>query len=66
MLSLGHMSPFEHQAKVGTEEEVLKYGTFFWQEGLGGGCFVASNVGNFRTPWIQYRKTLPNEAIFKG
>lgn len=66
MLSLGHMSPFEHQAKVGTEEEILKYGRFFWQEGLGGGCFVADTIGNFRTPWIQYRKMLPNEEVFKG
>jgi hypothetical protein len=22
-------------------------------------------IGNFRAPWMQYRKMLPNEAVFK-
>ena len=47
MLKSGHMSPFEHQAVVGSESS-MRY------------------IGNFRAPWVQYRKTLPGEAIFEG
>jgi hypothetical protein len=49
LLSSGHMSPFEHQAKVGNHSDLEK------AEGY---------IGNFRKPWIQYRKQLPNEAVF--
>jgi thymidylate synthase ThyX len=28
--------------------------------------FLPGFVGNFRTPWIQHRKTLPGEAVFGG
>lgn len=48
MYSMGHMSPFEHQARVATLNE-MSYGKF---------------SGNFRAPWQQYRKTLPNEDCF--
>ncbi|NBU69943.1 MAG: hypothetical protein EBS53_00610 [Bacteroidetes bacterium] len=48
LLSMGHMSPFEHQARVASLDE-MAYNTF---------------SGNFRAPWIQYRKTLPNEDCF--
>lgn len=47
MLKSGHMSPFEHQALVGTDSSM-------------------QFIGNFRAPWIQYRKTLPGEAVFEG
>ncbi len=52
LLSAGHMSPFEHAAKVFVREE----------EGWSSKDFY----GNFRAPWEQYRKQLPNEAVFKG
>ena len=47
LLSSGHMSPFEHQAKVGTYLDLKN-----------------DYIGNFRKPWVQYRKLLPNEAVF--
>jgi thymidylate synthase ThyX len=45
LLSNGHMSPFEHAAKVGTNTD-------------------DEFVGNFRKPWLQYRKMLPGEAVY--
>lgn len=50
MLSMGHMSPFEHQALVA----------------LGPSAFAVSSrlAGNFAPPWIQYRKTLRGEEVF--
>lgn len=46
----GHMSPFEHQAFVGpySHPELNRLNL----------------AGNFAIPWIQYRKTLPNESVF--
>lgn len=46
----GHMSPFEHQAVVGS----------WWS--FHGGEFL----GNFRRPWVQYRKNLPGENVFSA
>lgn len=67
LLTSGHMSPFEHQAKVGTLAELTDH--------LGTGptgymCYVCDGeatgtIGNFDVPWIQYRKTIPNEAIYE-
>lgn len=50
LLASGHMSPFEHQARV-LVDDVARVSEFY---------------GNFRAPWLQYRKTLPNEAVFTG
>lgn len=44
----GHMSPFEHVAQA-------------TPKGYGMGQFLH---GNFRKGWIQYRKEIPNEALF--
>lgn len=54
MAKMAHWSPFEHQARV-----------------LDASChdddlLTRSFIGNFRNPWLQYRKTLPNEAVFDG
>lgn len=49
MLNDGHMSPFEHQARVGYPHEYSNHKV----------------LGNFRAPWLQYRKQLPNEAVFR-
>lgn len=52
LLANGHLSPFEHAAMVGSDEgQDLSINRFF---------------GNFRAPWIQYRKMLLNEADILG
>lgn len=48
LLAAGHMSPFEHQAKVDPEAF--------------GAC--DQWAGNFRKPWSQYRKMLRGEAVW--
>lgn len=49
----GHMAPFEHVAiclsRIDAHVHTVVNGRDF---------------GNFRAPWLQYRKTLPNEAVF--
>lgn len=57
-----HYSPFEHQAKVASAEETLKYGWFKWNPQTL--AFVADYIGPFAVPWLQYRKTLPNEDLW--
>lgn len=42
-----HMSPHEHPARVGTEEEIAG----------------REYIGNFRAPWIQHRKDIVGEAV---
>ena len=51
LLTSGHMSPFEHVARVARHLEREELGAF---------------VGNFRAPWVQYRKTIAGESVFKG
>lgn len=48
LLASGHMSPFEHAAKVLPGRAHMPF------------------YGNFRSPWIQYRKMLPGESVFRG
>jgi len=62
LLASGHMSPFEHQAKVANEEEILEHGMFSWNRETQ--AFEPKRIGNFRSPWLQYRKTIPGEAVF--
>ena len=47
LTSSRHMSPHEHPARVGTEEEIAG----------------RAYIGNFKTPWIQHRKDIPDEAV---
>lgn len=87
LLSLGHMSPFEHQAQVVEPDRkwrtmvgpspVYDYGPPFslhyardmhpmtagWHNGWKRDGYFC---GNFRAPWLQYRKMLPGEAVFRG
>jgi hypothetical protein len=49
------MSPFEHQATPDTLYQGQKFGSRFNN---------AHQHGNFHG-WIQYRKTIPNEAVAK-
>lgn len=58
LLADGHMSPFEHAAVVG--QCIPAYGMFTHGEY----AYTEWNLGNFRAPWIQYRKLIPNEADF--
>lgn len=51
LLSSGHMSPFEHVARVSKRDRRAGGNPFF---------------GNFRLPWVQHRKMLPGEAVFSG
>jgi len=51
LLENGHMSPFEHCARVASFEVPGDLPEF---------------IGNFRAPWEQYRKLIPNEAVFRG
>lgn len=73
----GHWSPFEHQAKVASDEEILRYGYFtvdFEASNavrLGNGKFSIMNavvkperIGNLAVPWLQYRKMFAGEAVF--
>jgi len=48
----GHWSPFEHQARVMSEYEMQRHPYGF--------------IGNFKSPWLQYRKTFSGEAVFRG
>lgn len=59
----GHWSPFEHQAKVASEEEIREHAYFKWNGASEE--FVATTIGNFRVPWLQYRKTIPGESVFR-
>jgi thymidylate synthase ThyX len=47
LTSSRHMSPHEHPARVGTEEEIAG----------------REYIGNFRAPWIQHRKDIVGEAV---
>lgn len=58
---LGHMSPMEHCARVATEDDAMRFAV--------GGGFSPDEldfVGNFRWPFVQYRKLIPGEAVFRG
>lgn len=71
MAKSGHWSPFEHQAKVATYEEVHRYASFRMTTGIGREdpgprSFEEDFIGNFRAPWLQYRKTFAGEALFHG
>lgn len=67
LIKPGHMSPFEHAAMVGNDQDVIE-ATDGLVAGDGDGCAGDPRqfIGNFRAPWIQYRKGLPNEAVFRA
>lgn len=68
MLQHGHMSPFEHQAYVGKSVDLTNYANFkYTRLSKNASEVILTNyVGNFKAPWIQYRKVLPNEDVFGG
>lgn len=74
LLANGHLSPFEHAAVVGPAPLRLKH-EFIDTDCINCGCFGPNEhtdpcaprfIGNFRTPWVQYRKMLLNEADILG
>lgn len=66
LLTNGHMSPFEHPARPMTDEEIACYGCAQVPSWIGGlWREPAPFCGNFRG-WVQYRKTIQNEAVFIG
>lgn len=76
LLGNGHMSPHEHPASVGEISE--GYWATLDQHGVpsvdlevpvrlteaAGQRWAGDFVGNLRAPWVQLRKTLPNEDVF--
>lgn len=50
LLADGHLSPFEHPAMVGGSADPRPQ------------VYDGEFIGNFRAPWVQYRKTIPREA----
>lgn len=74
--SSGHWSPFEHQAKVASFDEITKHASFRVEGGnfsmASDGTIAATGVrmtptfiGNFAVPWLQYRKMIPGEQVFR-
>lgn len=81
LLKSGHMSPFEHQAQVGhipnphchvwpidvkinsPEDVCLDCGT---SRALWNAKCKPKFCGNFRRPWVQYRKQINGEDVFRG
>jgi thymidylate synthase ThyX len=59
----GHWSPFEHQARVATQEEINRVAYHLWDEERGRHLPVC--IGNFAVPWFQYRKMMPGESIYR-
>lgn len=59
----GHWSPFEHQARVATLDEIFQKAYHVWDRSRG--QHVPVCIGNFRVPWLQYRKTISGEDVFE-
>lgn len=76
LLTSGHMSPFEHAARVALPGEFTNVVIEGTRRPNGGGLEIIENghkaefpmpfIGNFRRPWVQHRKLLPNEDVFQG
>jgi thymidylate synthase ThyX len=63
LLDAHHMSPFEHQACVIEGDDLLEHALHRWDKESK--SFVPHSIGNFSVPWLQYRKMLPGEAVFR-
>lgn len=67
MQKRGHWSPFEHQAKVANAQEIRKHALWrYTGESFGHETFEAVCIGNLEVPWLQYRKMIPGEDVFRG
>lgn len=65
LLASRHMSPFEHAAQVGSRDpDVAGAATLVDDPGAKRvWLFDGDFIGNFRAPWVQYRKMIPGEAV---
>ena len=63
LASSGHWSPFEHQAVMGSAEDLKEHATFVPDAN---GNMKPHFVGNFRAPWVQLRKTYAGEGVWRG
>lgn len=69
LASKGHMTPLEHPAVV-ADTDKMEGATRWWHEDR---VYAEETrhssdifIGNFRAPWVQLRKTIPGEAVFRG
>lgn len=70
LLKAGHMSPFEHCAQVVADGEAPPFSPQYVAVSDHGQGMVTWRLsgyfcGNFRAPWLQYRKMIPGEAVFQ-
>lgn len=70
LVANGHMSPLEHALRPMSQRELALFGhpEFVWDKGTSE--FVSTGryrhfLGNVEG-WIQYRKLIPGEAVYKG
>jgi hypothetical protein len=69
LLMNGHMSPFEHAAKVVAPSlEDPLFAPVYKDDPANPTQRVISHFmcGNFKAPWVQYRKTIPGEDLFQS
>ena len=67
LLKSGHMSPFEHAARVATRfRDTDDESADDIQFSLGLKNDPPYFVGNLHWPWIQHRKLISGEAVFRG
>lgn len=69
LASNGHMTPLEHAAVVAETTWDRQGNLLFVDSGITYGAETEYNpcfIGNFRSPWVQLRKTIPGEAVFRG
>jgi thymidylate synthase ThyX len=69
LLAAGHMSPYEHPAKAVTPDFGNPlFSPVYVADPQDPSMSVFSHFmsGNLRAPFVQYRKQLPNEAVFTG
>lgn len=67
MQKSAHWSPFEHAAKVATQEEIKDFATWYpVDHPEAGENWMMGYIGNFRAPWLQYRKMFGGESVWSG
>lgn len=68
LASAGHMSPFEHAAVAGELKTYWEGGAKDFEVHYKEDWFALTDerdfIGNFRAPWVQYRKMIPNEEVY--
>lgn len=65
LLKSAHMSPFEHQAQAVADWTKPPFSELWSASSSGAWRSIGWFCGNFRAPWLQYRKTIPGEDVFR-